>query len=118
MSHMRLPVSPRSELDALRRERDAWRRRAEWALHEETPEPERGVVRRSRIRIRRLLATSFLAVVAVLGAGLLLGRPGGAARLPDYPACIGKARYEHPIHGNQYQELVNALYSCDVYSAG
>ena len=114
---MRLLVGPRSELDALRKERDAWRRRAESALHEEAPEPEHGVVRRSRIRIRRLLATSFLAVVAVFSAGLLLGRPG-AARLPDYPTCIGKARYEHPIHGNQYQELVNALYSCDVYSVG
>jgi hypothetical protein len=114
---MRLPVSPRSELDALRRERDAWRRRAESALHEETPEPEHGVVRRSRNRVRRLLATSFLTVVAVLSAGLLFGQPG-AARLPDYPACIGKARYEHPIQGNQYQELVNALYSCEVYSSG
>jgi hypothetical protein len=114
---MRLPVSPRRELDAVRRERDAWRRRAQSALHEEMPELEHGVVRRSRNRIRRLLATSFLAVVAVLSAGLLFGRPG-AARLPDYPSCIGKARYEHPIEGNQYQELVNALYSCDVYRAG
>jgi hypothetical protein len=114
---MRLPVSPRWELDAVRRERDAWRRRAQSALHEEMPELEHGVVRRSRNRIRRLLATSFLAVVAVLSAGLLFGRPG-AARLPDYPSCIGKARYEHPIEGNQYQELVNALYSCDVYRAG
>jgi len=114
---MRLPVSPRWELDAVRRERDAWRRRAQSALHEEMPELEHGVVRRSRNRIRRLLATSFLAVVAVLSAGLLFGRPG-AAHLPDYPSCIGKARYEHPIEGNQYQELVNALYSCDVYRAG
>jgi hypothetical protein len=114
---MRLPVGPGSELDALRRERDAWRRRAESALHEETPEPGHGVVRRSRRRLRRLLATSFLAVVGVLSAGLLFGRPG-AAPLPDYPECIGKARYEHPIQGNQYQELVNALYTCDVYRAG
>jgi len=86
-------------------------------MHEETPVPGHGVVRRSRNRIRRLLATSFLTVVAVPSAGLIFGQPG-AARLPDYPACIGKARYEHPIEGNQYQELVNALYSCDVYRAG
>jgi hypothetical protein len=33
----------------------------------------------------------------------------------DVPACIGKARYEHPIAQNQYQELVNALYACGVY---
>ena len=33
----------------------------------------------------------------------------------DYPGCIGKARYEAPIAGNQYQELVNALYACGVY---
>jgi hypothetical protein len=38
-------------------------------------------------------------------------------RGPDYPSCIGKARYEAPIEGNQYQELVNALYSCGVYTA-
>ena len=114
---MRLPVSPRSELDALRRERDAWRRRAESVLHEEVPEAGHGVVRRSRNRIRRLLATSFLAVVAVLSAGLLFGQ-SGAARPPDYPTCIGKARYEHPVEGNQYQELVNALYSCEVYRSG
>jgi hypothetical protein len=114
---MRLPVSPSSELDALREERDAWRRRAESALREEVSRPRTGVVRRSRRRARRLLATSFLAVVAMLSAGLLVGQPG-AAHVPDYPACIGKARYEHPIQGNQYQELVNALYTCDVYSAG
>jgi hypothetical protein len=39
---------------------------------------------------------------------------GGAVRT-DYPGCIGKARFEAPIAGNQYQELVNALYACGVY---
>jgi len=114
---MRLPVSVGSELDSLRDERDAWRRRAERAFQEEVPETGRGVMRRSGRRLRRLLATSFLAVVLVLGAGLVFGR-SGAARLPDYPTCIGRARYEHPIRHNQYQELVNALYTCDVYRAG
>jgi len=113
---MRLPVSPTSELDAVRAERDAWRRRAEWVLREE-PATERDVKRRSRGRVRRLLGTSFLTVVVVLGAGLLFGRQQEAGA-PDYPGCIGRARYEHPIQGNQYQELVNALYACEVYRAG
>jgi hypothetical protein len=116
---MRLDVGPGpgSELDALRAERDEWRRRAESALSEERAAPAHRPARRSAHVFRGLLATSFLAVVLVLSAGLLVGR-SGATSLPDYPACIGKARYQHPVQGNQYQELVNALYTCDVYSAG
>jgi len=113
---MRAPVSPTSELEAVRAERDAWRRRAEAVLREE-PVTEWDVRRRSGGRVRRLLGTSFLTVVFVLSAGLLLGRQD-ATGAPDYPGCIGKARYEHPIQGNQYQELVNALYACEVYRAG
>ena len=43
---------------------------------------------------------------------------GYLIEFPDYPGCIGKARYENPIRGNQYQELVNALYACEVYRTG
>ncbi len=121
LAQMRLDVGrapdPGSELDALRAERDEWRRRAESALSDDQTTPAHRPARRSGRLIRGLFATSFLAVVLVLSAGLLVGR-SAATSLPDYPACIGKARYEHPVHGNQYQELVNALYTCDVYSAG
>jgi hypothetical protein len=55
-----------------------------------------------------------LAVGFGLGAVTLPDGSGGAVRT-DYPGCIGKARYEAPIAGNQYQELVNALYACGVY---
>ena len=113
---MKLPMSPTSELHATRAERDAWRRRAEAALREGRG-GERGAPRRSGRFVRRLFGASFLAVVLTLSGGLLVGR-STAARSPDYPACIGKARYENPIQGNQYQELVNALYTCDVYRAG
>ena len=70
----------------------------------------------STARFERLTATVLLGLVMVVGAALLLGRQEGAR--PDYPGCIGKARYEHPIEGNQYQELVNALYACEVYRTG
>jgi len=33
----------------------------------------------------------------------------------DYSSCIGSARYSSPIPDNQYQELVNALYACEIY---
>ena len=109
---MKLQLTPSSEIDALRAERDAWRRRAESSL------PWDGMIvpRRatsSKARFERLTATVLLGLVMVAGAALLLGRQEGAR--PDYPGCIGKARYEHPIEGNQYQELVNALYACEVY---
>ena len=60
----------------------------------------------------------MLAAVVVTGSVALAsfampGRTHSAS--PDVPACIGKARYENPIRGNQYQELVNALYACGVY---
>jgi cytochrome c-type biogenesis protein CcmH/NrfG len=114
---MRLQVTARSELDALRAERDAWRTRAESALRVSGRGNRRSRASRSRAGIDRFLATSLVAAIVVLGAVLLLGRQE-AAGARDYPGCIGKARYEHPIEGNQYQELVNALYACEVYRTG
>jgi hypothetical protein len=82
----------------------------------EVAPPRRSSRRRPRwARWSRLLVvTSILALGVALGAIVLPGAPHRAIT-PDYPGCIGKARYESPIHGNQYQELVNALYACDVY---
>jgi len=67
-------------------------------------------------------------VVAIACWCLLLGGIVGATLIPhnsdkptlekDYAECISKARYEHPIKNNQYQELVNALYTCGVYKQG
>ena len=112
---MKLQLTLGSELDALRAERDAWRRRAESSLRwDGTIVPRRATS--STARFERLTATVLLGLVMVVGAALLLGRQEGAR--PDYPGCIGKARYEHPIEGNQYQELVNALYACEVYRTG
>jgi hypothetical protein len=112
---MKLQLTLGSELDALRAERDAWRRRAESSLRwDGLIVPRRATS--SKARFERLTATVLLGLVMVVGAALLLGRQEGAR--PDYPGCIGKARYEHPIEGNQYQELVNALYACEVYRTG
>ncbi len=60
-----------------------------------------------------LFAATAVAASVALGAFVLPGRTQGAS--PDVPGCIGKQRYEHPVAGNQYQELVNALYACGVY---
>lgn len=109
---MRLPVVPRAELEVVRAEREEWRRRAEATSRA----PEAGP--RSR-RIRALVLAPFagcvLMVGIALGVAIVPGSSGGVAR-PDYPGCIGRARYEAPIAGNQYQELVNALYACGVYA--
>jgi len=113
---MKLPVAHRSEVELARFELDEWRRRAESKLGEEDPPAHSTRPARRGSRARRL--GSLLAAVVVTGSVALAsfampGRTHSAS--PDVPACIGKARYENPIDGNQYQELVNALYACGVY---
>jgi hypothetical protein len=108
---MRSPVVPRSELESARVERDEWHRRAESAL---VP-PARGRSQRSGLRPQVwLVILTVIALVAVGGAG---GARAVQHQQPEseYPSCISRARYEHPIAENRYQELVNALYECGVY---
>jgi hypothetical protein len=103
-----------SRLAAVEHERDEWRKRAEAAV---TPRTEY-VVRRTS-RWVRALAASWFVTLGLLVGGAAIPRASDRPTLhEDYPACIGKARYEHPIEGNQYQELVNALYACEVYEQG
>ena len=113
---MKLPIAPRSEVELAQFELDEWRRRAESRLGEDDPPARSSRPARGRRRLRRL--GSLLAAVVVTGSVALAsfampGRTHNAS--PNVPACIGKARYENPIRGNQYQELVNALYVCGVY---
>jgi hypothetical protein len=113
---MRLPIAPRSEVELAQLELVEWRRRAESRLGEDDLPAYSSRPGRRRRRLRRL--GSLLAAVVVTGSVALAsfampGRTHSAS--PDVPACIGKARYENPIRGNQYQELVNALYACGVY---
>ena len=111
---MRLPIAPRSDLERARAEREEWRRRAEAPREAAPPDPpSQPSPRRSRWPLP-LVVGSVLAFGFGLGAVTLPDGSGGAVRT-DYPGCIGKARYEAPIAGNQYQELVNALYACGVY---
>ena len=64
----------------------------------------------------RLLGASWFVTIGLLVGGAALPRANDTPIIrEDYAGCIGKARYEHPVTGNQYQELVNALYACDVY---
>ena len=114
---MRLPVVSVSEVELARAERDEWRRRAELvALELGRPRPASVRPARWPRWSRTFVAISILVLGIALGSIVLPGSPHGAIR-PDYPGCIGKARYVAPIHGNQYQELVNALYACKVYSS-
>jgi hypothetical protein len=113
---MKLPIAPRSEVELAQFELDEWRRRAESSLGEDDPPAQSIRPARRRSRARRL--GSLLAAFVVTGSVALAsfampGRTHSAS--PDVPACIGKARYQNPIRGNQYQELVNALYACGVY---
>lgn len=113
---MKLPISPRSEVELAQFELDEWRRRAESRLGEDDPPAQSSRPARRRSRARRL--GSLLAAVVVTGSVALasFAMPGRThTASPDVPACIGKARYQNPIRGNQYQELVNALYACGVY---
>jgi hypothetical protein len=113
---MRPPIVPGSELRLARSELDEWRRRAESKLGEgDSPaRPDRPARRASLTRkVGSVVTASMVTASVALGALSLPGRTHSAS--PDYPACIGKARYENPIDGNMYQELVNALYSCGVY---
>ncbi len=115
---MRVPVVSRVEHEAVCAERDAWRLRAEAALTDVTGDepPTAPPARRWRGRAARpLVATSLVAAGLAVGT-LGLSGSSNAVSVPDYPGCIGKARYEEPIAGNQYQELVNALYRCGVYT--
>ena len=103
-----------ARLSAVERERDEWQRRAESAVR---PATRYVVVRRSAWT--RLVSAVWLLALGLLVGGVALPRANDAPTLQtDFPACIGKARYENPIQDNQYQELVNALYTCDVYRAG
>ena len=114
---MNLPLVQRTELELAQAEREEWRRRAEAGVR---PERRAGQPRsrssRPIGRRVRLVATVVLAIGAAAAVITLPGRSGGAVR-PDYAGCIGQARYEDPIKGNQYQELVNALYACGIYRA-
>jgi hypothetical protein len=101
----------RSRLAAVERERDEWRRRAETVPTRRTEY----VVRRPPIWVR-LLGASWFVTIGLLVGGAALPRANDTPIIrEDYAGCIGRARYEHPVTGNQYQELVNALYACDVY---
>ena len=103
----------RSHLSAVEAERDEWRRRAE-STSGAPGRRENVIVRGSRWA--RFLAAGWLVVLGVLIAGVAIPEASDRPTLrPDYSGCIGQARYAAPIEGNQYQELVNALYACGVY---
>jgi hypothetical protein len=104
----------RRELDHACAERDEWRKRAEVG-----PGPRTEYVVFRTPRWTRLVTASWLVILGLLVGGLAIPRANDRPILgEDYPACIGQARYQDPIEGNQYQELVNALYACGIYRAG
>lgn len=122
---MRLAFGPvtlvsTAKVEGIEHERDQWKLRTNQladrvaALERE----QRGLVD-ARPRPRRTIWATTLTVCWLLVAGLFIGvmvpKAQGPTVLPDAGDCISQARYEHPVEGNQYQELVNALWTCEVY---
>ena len=108
----KITIGSRAEVERLESERDEWQMRAEVLarmVRERTPAPKRRTW-------PAVLATVWVLLAGVFLGGAVIPHKNDAPVLAqNLPACIGQARYAHPVEGNQYQELVNALYACDVY---
>lgn len=119
---MRSPLVSRKRLEQAEYERDLWQARAEALKAQLDIERNERIAERKGDPPRKnpRWAAALMAIWLIL-IGLVIGVVVPKAQGPtlagtgDLPACIGKARYEHPIKGNQYQELVNALYTCHIY---
>ena len=95
-------------------ERDLWQQRAETALAALERTAQVPPQTRHSPRWATLLTAAWL-VLAGLFIGVVVPKAEGPTLAPDRAACISQARYEHPVDGNQYQELVNALWDCEVF---
>ena len=115
-------VVSRRELERVEHERDAWEARAHALASQLAVERSERIAERKQDPPRkspRAIWASALTALWLILIGLFIGvvvpRAQGPTVLPDFAGCISKARYEHHIPGNQYQELVNALYTCQIY---
>lgn len=121
-------VRQRNETDAELKRLSNINNRAKEILEGKFPEvptlvenPKRQIVDKKEKRRRKGVVLGFTTWAFVIG--LLIG---GSA-IPqinddpviqeNYSECISQARYSDPIENNQYQELVNALYACEIYGA-
>ncbi len=105
---------PRSELTAVERERDEWRKRAEARLPIKT---RKELVLLRSPRWARFVAGAWLVLLGVLAGGVAVPRADETPILrEDYPACISAAR-EDSFEASRYRELVAALYACGIYES-
>jgi len=62
-----------------------------------------------------VVITAFWLLAIGLFIGVIVPKADKPTLEPDYAACISQATYNNPIPENKYQELVNALYTCNVF---
>lgn len=117
-------IARRSEIAQLEAETEAWKARAEAMVAELAlirarqfdPPPKPSLDLRNKWPT--VMRGAWILIIGIIVGGLAIPHHYDRPSLsPDLPTCIGQARYKHQIPDNQYQELVNALYSCDVYGA-
>lgn len=103
----------RTQLSAVERERDEWRRRAEARSRIRT---RTEVVRQRSPLWVRFVVGSWLVLFGLLAGGVAVPRANDQPTLvDDYPTCISDVRQASPLDSDRYRELVNALYACGVY---
>ncbi len=116
-------VGGRTELERLEAERDHWEARAHALSAQLSMERSEKIAKKKGDPPRKApLWHATLVCVWVLMFGVFIGgavvpHAAGPTVLPDYEGCIVQSRFDHPIAENQYQELVNALWNCDVFEA-
>jgi hypothetical protein len=111
----KLGLVTRAELAEVQRERDEYKKQT-IALESRIAALELLTSRKTTKKRRwpAFLTGLWLLVIGVF-VGVLVPKGESPQLQPDYANCISDARYNAPIAGNQYQELVNALYACEIY---
>lgn len=82
---------------------------------------QRRVVTKKEKRKGRLVVAGYVIWALIIGAiigGVFIPRYDDKPTVVqgDYSTCISNYIYENPLPDNKYQELVNALWGCNVYN--
>lgn len=105
-------VSAIENADQLTSDNTALRREISIMLYE-----QRRVPAPRRSKFFTAMAIFWIFLVGLLVGGSAVPHVTDAPTLrPDYSACITTYTYENPLE-DRYQELVNALWACEVFEA-
>lgn len=65
------------------------------------------------------LSLFWIFAIGTMVGGVIIPHKNDAPTVePDYSGCIAQQIFKNPIPDNHYQELVNALWACNVYDDG